>query len=64
MYIYKRIYIKELSFCFQFFFLLIAISICFLSMMTNNQTKCGIIYKKVAMQVGDDEKGLIMGGLR
>ena len=28
----------------------------FLSVMTNNQTKCGIIYKKIAMQVGDDEQ--------
>ena len=28
----------------------------FLPVMTNNQTKCGIIYKKIAMQVGDDEQ--------
>ena len=24
--------------------------------MTNNQTKCGIIYKKIAMRAGDDER--------
>ena len=24
--------------------------------MTNNQMKCGIIYKKIVMQVGDDEQ--------
>ena len=24
--------------------------------MAYNQTKCGIIYKKIAMQVGDDER--------
>ena len=39
--------VEELSLCFQFF-LLIAI-LCFVfysSAMTNNQTKCGIIYKK------------------
>ena len=28
----------------------------FLSVMTNNQMKCGIIYKKTVMQVGDDEQ--------
>ena len=24
--------------------------------MTNNQTKCGIIYEKLVMQAGDDER--------
>ena len=24
--------------------------------MTNNKTKCGIIYKKIAMWAGDDER--------
>ena len=24
--------------------------------MTNNQTKCGIIYKEIAMGAGDDER--------
>ena len=28
----------------------------FLSVMANNQTKCGIIYEKIAMQAGDDER--------
>ena len=31
--------------------------------MTNNQTKCGIIYEKFVMWVGDDEQ-VIMSGLR
>ena len=35
--------------------LLIAILI-FLSAMTNNQTKYGIIYEKIAMRVDDDER--------
>ena len=39
--IYFLLIVEELSFCFQFF-LLIAILI-FLSVMTNNQTKCNII---------------------
>ena len=37
------------------FFLLIAILI-FLTVMTNNQTKCGVIYEKIAMRVCDDER--------
>ena len=28
----------------------------FLSVMTNNQTKCGIIYEKIAMLTGNDER--------
>ena len=44
-----------LNFCFQFF-LLIAVLIFFISMMTNNQMKCRIIHeKKIAMRAGDDE---------
>ena len=39
----------------SFFFLLIAVLIFLLSVMTNNQTKCGIIYEKNAMRAGDDE---------
>ena len=31
--------------------------------MTNNQTKCGSIYEKIAMRAGDDER-MIMGGLQ
>ena len=34
----------------------------FLSVMTNNQTKCGIIYEKIAMREGDDEQ-MIKSGL-
>ena len=30
--------------------------------MTNNQTKCSIIYEKIAMREGDDEQ-MIMSGL-
>ena len=30
--------------------------------MTNNQTKCGIIYEKIAMREGDDER-MIKSGL-
>ena len=30
--------------------------------MTNNQTKCGIIYGKIAMRADDDER-MIMSGL-
>ena len=37
------------------FFLLSAILI-FLSLMTNNQTKYGVIYEKIAMLAGDDEQ--------
>ena len=40
---------------FDFFFF-------FLSVMTNNQTKCGIIYEKIAMREGDDER-MIKSGL-
>ena len=36
-------------------FVLIAI-VFFLSVMAYNQTKCGIIYKKIAMRAGDDER--------
>ena len=34
-----------------------------LSVMANNQTECGIIYEKIAMRPGDDER-MIMSGLR
>ena len=37
------------------FFLLSAILI-FLSLMTYNQTKYGVIYEKIAMLAGDDEQ--------
>ena len=43
----------ELSFWFLFFF---NCNFDFLSMITNNQIKCGIIYEKIAMRVGDDER--------
>ena len=43
----------ELSFWFLFFF---NFNFDFLSMITNNQIKCGIIYEKIAMRVGDDER--------
>ena len=39
---------------FNFIFLIVILI--FYSVMTNNQRKCGIIYKKIVMQVGDDEK--------
>ena len=37
------------------FFLLTPILI-FLTVMAHKQTKCGIIYEKIAMRVGDDER--------
>ena len=40
------------------FFLLITILI-FLSVMTNNQTKWGILYEKFAMWAGDDDEQMI-----
>ena len=46
--------LKNYVSAFNFIFL-IAILI-FYSVMTNNQMKCGIIYKKIVMQVGDDEQ--------
>ena len=30
--------------------------------MPNNQRKCGIIYEKIAMQAGDNERIIISGG--
>ena len=39
---------------FNFIFLIATLII--LSVMTNNQMKCGIAYKKIVMQVGDDEQ--------
>ena len=53
-FVYFHLVAEKLSFCFRF--LLIAILIFFLSVMANNQTKCGIIYEKIAMQAGDDER--------
>ena len=49
-FIYFLLHVEELSFCFHFF-LLIAILI-FLSLMIK---KCGILYEKTAVRVGDDE---------
>ena len=49
------IYLFSYLLSFSYFFLLIAILI-FLSVMTYNQTKCGIIYEKIAMRAGDDER--------
>ena len=49
-----RMFLLKLVSAFHFF-LLIAILI-FLSATTNSQTKCGIIYEKIAMQAGDDER--------
>ena len=46
--------LKNYVSAFNFIFL-IAILI-FLSVMTDNQMKCGIIYKKIVMQVGDGEQ--------
>ena len=46
--------LKNYVSAFNFIFL-IAILI-FYSVMTNNQMKCGIIYKKIVIQVGDDEQ--------
>ena len=42
------------------FFLLSAILI-FLSLMTYNQTKYGVIYEKIAMLAGDDEQMINYG---
>ena len=53
-FIYFLLHVEELISAFNYF-LLIAILI-FLSVMTNNQTKCDIAYEKTAMQVGDDEQ--------
>ena len=53
--IYFLLQIEELPFFFHFFFLLIAILI-FLSAMTNNQTKCGIIYEKIVVWAAYDEQ--------
>ena len=47
-------HVEELSYCSNFF-LSIAILI-FLSVMTNYQTKCGIIYENIAIWVCDDER--------
>ena len=60
-FIYFLLDVEELSFCFQF--LLIGNFDFLLSVMANNQTKCGIIYEKIAMRPGDDER-MIMSGLR
>ena len=43
--------------CWRFKFLLSFFFFCiFLSVMTNNQTKCGIIYEKIVMRAGDDKR--------
>ena len=48
------LHVEELSFCFQCFSF--NCNLDFLSVMTNNQTKCSIIYEKIAMRVGDGER--------
>ena len=52
--IYFLLHVEELSFCLQFFLLMI--SLFSLSVMTNGQPKCGIIYEKNTMRTGDDER--------
>ena len=47
---YWRIKFLLLIFFFKFQFWV------FLLVMPNNQTKCGIIYEKIVMQAGDDER--------
>ena len=47
--------VEELSFCFQFFPFNSNFDF-FLSVMPNNQMKCGIFYEKIAMRSGDDER--------
>ena len=54
-FIYFLLHVAELSFCFQYFSFSFNFDI-FLSVATNNQTKCGIIYEKIAMRAGDDEQ--------
>ena len=52
-FIYFLLYVEELHFCFQFFSFNWFF---FLSVMTNNQTKWGIIYEKISMRADDDER--------
>ena len=54
-FIYFLSHVEELSFCFQFCSFNCNFDF-FLSVMTNNQTKYGIIYEKIAMWAGDDER--------
>ena len=51
-----------INFLLCFFFLFNCNFDFFLSAMTNNQTKCGITYEKIAMRADDDER-MIMSGL-
>ena len=51
-FIYFLLHVAELSFSFQFLSFTFNFDF-FLSIMTNNQTKCSVIYKKFAMQAGD-----------
>ena len=44
-----------MNFCFIYFLLLVE-ELSFSFVMINNQTKCGIIYEKIAMLVGDNEQ--------
>ena len=46
--------LKNYVSAFNFIFLIAILT--FYSVMTNNQMKCGIIYKKIVIQVGDDEQ--------
>ena len=55
-FIYFLLHTEELTFCIQF-------SLFFLSVMTNNQTKCSIIYEKFAMRAGNYERIINYGGL-
>ena len=48
--------LKNYVSAFHFFYFNCSFGLFFLSMMTNNQTKCDIIYKKLGMRAGDDER--------
>ena len=54
-FIYFLLHVEELSFCFRFSSVNCNFDF-FLSVMTNNQTKCGITYEKISMRAGDDER--------
>ena len=49
--ILRREHHKIFKVCFGHF-----ATLCMKGLMGNNQLKCGILYKKIAMQEGDDER--------
>ena len=55
-FLYVLLHVEELRFCFLIFLLIAILIFFFSSMVTNNQTKCDIIYQKIAMRTGDDER--------